>query len=448
MSVFDGLYNLAARLGTDRDKASHTAYSFTPLQHHELLTAYRTAWLPRKIVDIPALDATRKWRAWQADKDQIARIEAEEKRLGLSGKVLDWITAGRLLRASAIYIGTGDADPAMPLNLRSIRAGGLRHLTVLTPMQISPGERDDDPESVGFGFPAYYRLTSSTRGEVRIHPSRLAVFRSSPLPSDATTYGDGWASDSVLQAVMDAVKHADSTAANIASLVFEAKIDVLKVQGLMDNMTDPAFESLMFKRLAAIGMMKGNNGSFMIDTQDDYQQKTASFATLPEVLDRFMQNVAGAADIPMTRLFGQSPAGLNATGDSDIRNYYDRVQSMQELEVSPAMANLDEALIRSALGDRPEEIHYNWRSLWQTTEKERAEIAKITAETAKSLKDAGIFQDIVLAEATSNALIEGGLLPGLEAAIDEHGIELEDPDEVEAGVMPVPQQPMPEIVEE
>lgn len=436
MSFLDGLYNLAARLGTDRDKASHTAYGFTPMQYHELLTAYRTAWLPRKIVDIPALDATRKWRAWQADKDQISKLEEEEKRLGLQGKTLDWITNGRLFKACAIYIGTGDGDPAMPLNLRSIKAGGLRHLTVLTPQQIAPGERDDDPESEGFGLPAYYRLSGTTRGEVRIHPSRLAIFRGSPLPNDAGTYGDGWASDSTLQSVMEAVKHADATAANIASLVFEAKIDVLKVQGLMDNMTDPSFEAKMFKRMTAVGMMKGNNGALMIDADDDYQQKSASFATLPEVLDRFMQNVAGAADIPMTRLFGQSPAGLNATGESDIRNYYDRVQSMQELELSPAMANLDEALIRSALGDRPDEIHYNWRPLWQTTEKERAEIGELTARMAKTLKEAEIFPIEVLSEATSNALIEGGLLPGLEAAIDEHGLELDDPDELAAEMLP------------
>ena len=49
----------------------------------------------------------------------------------------------------------------------------------------------------------------------------------------------------------------------------------------------------------------------------------------------FLQVAAGAADIPVTRLLGQSPAGLSATGDSDTRNYYDMIAARQELDLRP-----------------------------------------------------------------------------------------------------------------
>ena len=73
----DKLVNLVANLGTERDKSSSSTYAPVLLTDEQLINAYRGAWLPRKIVDIPALDATRRWRGWQADKPQIEKIEAE-----------------------------------------------------------------------------------------------------------------------------------------------------------------------------------------------------------------------------------------------------------------------------------------------------------------------------------------------------------------------------------
>src|SRR5690606_6151383 len=105
------------------------------------------------------------------------------------------------------------------------------------------------------------------------------------------------------------------------------------------------------------------------------------------------QLVSGAADIPITRFLGQSPGGMQSTGESDIRNYYDRIKAGQELEMRPAMAVLDECLIRSALGSRPADLFYTWRSLWQSSEKERADIGKTTADTIKTLSDTKLIPE-------------------------------------------------------
>ena len=112
----DKLVNLVANLGTERDKASGSTYSPVILTDEQLINAYRGAWLPRKIVDIPALDGTRRWRAWQADKDQIEKIEAEEARLDLRAKVKQALTRARLFGGSAIFIGTGETNTTTPLD--------------------------------------------------------------------------------------------------------------------------------------------------------------------------------------------------------------------------------------------------------------------------------------------------------------------------------------------
>ena len=73
----DSLRNLVANLGTARDKASHSQYGVPVLSDFEATNAYRGSWLPRKIVDIPAMDATRNWRNWHAEADDVSALEAE-----------------------------------------------------------------------------------------------------------------------------------------------------------------------------------------------------------------------------------------------------------------------------------------------------------------------------------------------------------------------------------
>ncbi|MEJ7685635.1 MAG: phage portal protein [Variovorax sp.] len=433
--VNDKLVNVVANLGTDRDKAAASFYGLPILTDDQAMNAYRGAWLPRKIVDIPALDATRRWRAWQAKKEQVEKIEAEERRLQLRSKVRDAMIKARLFGGAAIFLGTADRRPERAIVPGNIGRGGLKYLAVMTCKQLQAGELERDVLQPGFGKPKDFTLSSAT-GVVKIHPSRLILFPGAPLPDPETTMTQhqGWG-DSVLTAVMQAVSHSDSTMANVASLVFEAKVDVIRIPEFMAMLeSNPNYPKLIHERLMLAAAAKGINGMLLLDKEEEYQTKSAAFTSLPDVIDRFLQAVSGASDIPATRLLGQSPAGLSATGESDARNYYDRIQSMQELDVSPAMEISDECLIRSALGVRPREIHYIWNTLWQPTAAERSAMGKEVAETIKTLKDANLFKPEALSEAAANLLVENSVLPGLEAALETHGRDVpKDPVPTAAG---------------
>lgn len=437
--IKDGLQSLTAELGTSRDKATSVSYKVNEYSEHDLVSAYRTSWLARKIVDIPAQDSTREWRAWKGEEDQIEKIEEEEHRLGLQAKAMRAATLGRLYGAAYLYYDLGD-DPSKPINLERVKTGGLRFITVLTHQQLVAGEYDQDPLSPTYGQPQWYDTANSSSGTQRVHPSRVVRFGGYPRPEQELLMDAR--DDSVLVSLLDAVKQFDSTAANIASLVFEAKIDVIKVNGLMNMAGNPYEEQKLLERYRLAAVAKGNNGMLLLDGENEqYEQKAYSFSALSDIMDRFSQNSAGAADIPMTRLFGRSPGGMNSTGDSDLRNYYDRIKADQNLKLRPALANLDECLIRSALGSRPEEIHYLWNSLWQVSDKERSDLGTATVGMVKSLKETGLLPDEVLAKVTVTALTEDGVLPGLEseyATFFEEGGEW-DLDQEEPPVEPGPQ---------
>ena len=223
---------------------------------------------------------------------------------------------------------------------------------------------------------------------------------------------------------MEAIKQADGTAANIVSLIFEAMIDIIRIPNFMASLGNEDYKRKIIERYTLANTSKGINGTLMLD-KEEYESKSASFATLPDVLDRFLQIVSGAADMPATRLLGQAPAGMNATGESDLRNYYDRLQAMQSLEMTPAMYRMDEAIIRSALGSRPADVYYEWAALWGMSEKEKADVFKTKADAARAIAGSSIQQPLMPIDALSDALVntfvEDGSLPGLEAAIEEYG---------------------------
>lgn len=419
--IWDGYGNVVAGFGGGRDKASAGVYVDRTYGDAELLAAYETSFLPRRIVDTIAEDATRRWRNWNAPPDQISAIEAEESRTGVLLAVETGLKNGRLLGGAAVYFPVRGQAPDTPFDPKTVGKGDLRRCIVFSQMQLTQGDLDEDLDSENFGNPEFYLYKKpSGAGDVKIHHSRLMIFKGDERPLDMPRVSTAW-SRSVLQVVLNATKHVDGAITAIANLIFEAKIDVINVKGLMQKLaSQPGYEADLLKRFSMASMSKSVNGTLILDELEQYQQKSQTYGSLPELIDRFYQYVSGSCSIPVTRLFGTSPGGLNATGEADIRHYYDRVQSMQNNKITPAMKNYDEAVIRSALGRRPKEIFYTWRPLWQVTEKERAEIGLNITKMGETMIKNGMIDPYSMGMAVVNAITEHEALPGLEDAWQMH----------------------------
>lgn len=407
----DTLTNLVAGLFTGKDKLAHDRFGLVLQDRGQLDAAYRGDWIARKVIDVPPFDMTREWRRWHAAPEQIAAIEAEEARLDVQRKVARALRLARLYGGAALVLGAGDGDPAQPMP--PLGRGALRYLHVMHRWEISPGEIDRDVLSPGFGEPGWYQVASAGHGGVRLHPGRVVRLAGAELPDGAGT--DGWG-DSVLQAVMDAIRQAGLAAQGVATLIHEAKLDVIRIPQLTQNLAQADYAERLVDRFTLANTMKGLVNALVIDKEEEWDRKQLSFAQLPEIMQQYLQIAAGAADIPATRLLGQAPAGLNATGEGDIRNYYDRIAAEQRVTLGPALRRLDEALILSALGSRPPEIRSEWAPLWQLGAGERAEIGKTKAETSALYAASGLIPPEVLARAVRNQVVEDGLYPGIEAA--------------------------------
>ncbi|CAN7517465.1 DUF1073 domain-containing protein [Brucella pseudogrignonensis] len=420
--ITDGFANFVTGLGGGNAKTSAHTYV---IDHDQvtLENAYRVSTWFGKIVDIPADDATREWRTWKADKQDIELIEAEEKRLQVRQKVRQALIWARLYGGAVIVPIGLPGDNSQPLNSERITKGSIKALTVLSRHEITAQDMIKDPMNPLYGHPRSYTINSGSGQQVSLHPSRVIRFNGRTV-NNRRVGTDGWG-DSIWMHLSDAVAAADSAASVIDALLQEAKIDVVRIKNMVQQMANGDAEASYIRRWQMVAVLKGISNVLMLDGDDEWDQKQITWTGLPDVTNTLLNILAGASDIPLTRLTGKQESGLSGKDEGSLRNYYNHVKSLQELQYSPALAPLDEMLIRSALGARPSEIWYQWASLWQPTAKETAEIDKLQAETVKTYAETALIPSDALGEMLQTRLIESGVWPGAETAFDNARKSLE-----------------------
>ena len=413
----DGLRNLVSGLGTRADKSYSTAYFLVSMTDEQLITAYRSDWIVRKAVDIPALDAVREWRTWQASDTQIQDIADVETRLGLRQKVRDCLIRARLLGGAVLVMGIGSESPEKEMVPENVKKDDLKFVHVMARNEITTGPLNLDPLDEFYGEPEYYEIRTDKKGIVKIHPSRVVRLIGNPTP--LLSIGQAWG-DSILLSIDDAVKQAGTAAQSLVALIQEAKTDIVKIPDLMNNLSTAEYEQKLLERFSLAGTTRSVVNTYILDSEEEWQRSQTNFSSLPDAVRLYLQIVSGAADIPATRMLGQSPGGIVASGDTDTRNYYDRVSSEQENTLRPALRRLDEALIRSALGSRPDEIYYDWAPLWQMDEAQKANMVLAKAQALQIHHDTGLLDPVALSEGFINQLIADNVYPGLSINIEDN----------------------------
>jgi phage-related protein (TIGR01555 family) len=397
--VFDGMQNLIAALGTSRDKRSFGTYTLClERSQMELDAIYSSSWLADKIVSVIPDDMTREWvdLSWdgldERPEDKKLLKDAVEM-FDLRGKVNEAAKWGRLYGGAVILILIAGEDPRLPLDIHAVKKGSLKLLDVsdrhLCTADAVYGTTDD-----GVGMPLYYReaLTGLT-----FHWSRVIRFEGRLLTKQQRRSNQGW-NGSVLGPVMDSIKDYDFTRTGIASMVYEANVDIISVDGLYDILATDDGEARLTKRFTSAGTLKSYNHMLLIDKEkESHGQKTTSFSGVNEVLEKFMVDVSGAADVPITRLFGRSPGGLNATGDSDAANYDNHVAAKQMTHLRRPLKVLFEVIARSTFGTLPENFDFTFRPLSQMSSTEKATIQKTNADRDKIYVDLGVLTEGAIA---------------------------------------------------
>ena len=290
----------------------------------------------------------------------------------------------RAYGGGAILIGANDytTDLREPLDLSLVKS--LDWLTVLEPRELIPRYWYNNPRAPKFGEPAIYQLMPFVSGSpidgdyhmetTEIHESRLLIFNGARVSRLQAASGiAGWG-DSVLTRVINSLQQYRTSLKSAAVLLSDFSQAVMKIKGLADLVAQDGQQAFL-QKLVSIDMSRSVIRAMVVDADgEDFERKSTPMTGFAETVDRLATALAADADMPLTLLFGMSPAGMNATGASDIRFFYDRVSSVQELEIAPAILRLVEIAL-AAQGEDPDTTPHavRFKSLWQPTELEIAQ---------------------------------------------------------------------------
>lgn len=428
----DAFSNPAARLGFGTlDLTQGTAYPLTRMsQNYQLLTSlYRDNWIVQNIVTTIPNDILRKWYDLKTaiDPGLITQFRRMERTTHLRQRLSQGFYWGRLYGGAAgLILIKGQEDLSEPLDIDSVMPGAFQGLMIVDRWNgIYPDIGTvKDPADPDFGLPEYYTIRDEERNFIaaRVHHSRIVRFLGRELPWLESIAEQYWG-ESEIEAIFNEIVKRDNTSANIASLTFKANVNYMEADGLdqLLGTGNAEMQRRFWNLMQAQNVLESNFGLRILNKGDAIHNTQYTFTGIADAYDRIMMDVAGAARTPVTKLFGRSPAGMNATGESDMRNYYDYIDGLRETVFRPIIERLLPVMAYSVWGQIPDDLDIEFPEMETADPKELSEIAQNRANS-------------VIAAYQTNLIDKGTALQELKACGDDTGVfgKISD-DDIEAG---------------
>lgn len=392
----DGWQNTATNLGVSSSRTSSTLYkSAVNLDQYTLEALYKSNGIAKRVVNIVVDDAIRGFiEADNALLDKLKRVKAKQQ-ITKAGRF------GRLYGGALLVALVDDGLPLeMPLNLRRVHS--LISLKVFDRHQVRWTNDDlcTDFFKEYYGEPEVYTIQSTSSQIIddqafRVHRSRCFLFGGEDLVNSEKAYNQGW-DVSVLQSCYEALRNYGLVVNSSAEIVQDFIQVLMKMDDLTDKLSAPNGTQEIHGRMQAIDLSRSASNLILLDSEsEDYEKRASSVGGLSDLWDRFAEGISSATGIPATRLFGRSPAGMNATGKSDMQNWYDIVSAYRENQIEPCMTWLIEILqAQKNWKKKPESLEWEFPSLTEPSESEWADIKKKYAEIDALYIDRGAIDPI------------------------------------------------------
>ncbi len=378
---------------TRRDRSRSARPTVDVLDYSTLLALWRGDDMGSRIAEQPPRDALRSELLVDVGDPEVSRtVRGKLDDLQLVPRLLDGLIQERVFGGAATLVVVDDGRSLdLPIDLS--RVASVRALVHLEAQYLLPSRWDDDPLSPSFGKVLIWRTTPSGTGSIatEIHRDRLLTYPGIETTAQVRRERQGWG-DSIFFRLWRTLQQWGAAVEGVGVLLGD-KSKILKMRGLYellganDRATVEGRAASLFDLLATYGIA-------IIDAEESLDRFDSSLTGVPDTLDRLTSRLAAAAGIPVTVLLGEAPAGLNATGDSDVRNYYDRLAADRTAKIVPLVERVVRLVLLSKTGPtggvEPPMWSASFAPLWQPTPSEGADIEAKQAQTDKTLVEAKI----------------------------------------------------------
>jgi phage-related protein (TIGR01555 family) len=392
--VLDAYSNPAANLGFGTQALGEsTQYPLTRLTNDFNLmnSLYRSHWIVRNIVNVIPADMTKNWIKVlsQVKPAALDKLQAAERRCQLQRDVLTGLQWARLYGGAlgVMWIDGHDDKLDKPLLLDEVLPGTFQGLYIIDRWSglVPSGTLVADMGDSDRGMPEYYEVQNHADDTVaKIHHSRCVRFVGNKISYYEQTAEMMWGA-SVIESVWEELRRRDDISASIGALVFQAKLITHTVEDI-DKMfaigNDKQIKNF-WTRMQNAAMLRNNFGTQVLGKDEKMDVHSYAFAGLAQIEQNAMLNVSGATAIPMSKLFGRSPGGLNAAGSSagDDVNYINHIEIMQTQDLAPIIDRVYPVLMMSTWGEIPNDFDYSFSSIRSISTDAMAKIAEFKGKT-------------------------------------------------------------------
>lgn len=384
MVAKDTYSNIPANLGFGSNNLNETArYVMTRFtwDYWTLNVLYRNNWIAKAIIDKPANEMLKNGFELQSqiDPEKAQDIMQVWQRTKTNEKFLECLKWSRLYGGCLLIpMIDNQGDMSEPLDFDTIMPGSYKGCFLVDRWSgVTPSiEMIDEIDDPDFGKPKYYTVScESLRKSIKIHHSRVIKLIGRRLPY-WEEIAENWWGASELEHVFTELRKRDDTSANLSFLIFLANIRVFKMKDLGQLITlgDQQAAQQVYNTMVSMNNLMCNTGTLVMDQEDSFENHTNSFEGMNSVYESFMLDISGAAEIPVDKLFGRSPAGFN-NGEETLQNYYDMIQEKQESDIRTPLEKLIRIITMSTLGKLPDDLEIQFNPVRRPAEMEKADLA-------------------------------------------------------------------------
>lgn len=437
----DGYTNMLNKYGSTQDNSTAYEYDLESVTDDmELTSLYEGNGLFAKIIDRPAEEAVKHGFDIQyGDQDIAEYVEERMDRLEMEDRFATAEKWARLYGGAIIVMlvddGRGLEEPLDWKNVRSIEELRVFERSLVQPDYLSMNQfhfEDSMRSGHGFGEPEYYHVFS-TYGYFTVHRSRCLVFRNGRLPErTSNAIYRYWGIPEYVRMKRE-LRECITAHGNGGRLLERCVQAIYKMKNLANMLSTDAGENQVLKRLQVIDMARNLLNSIAIDNDgEEYSFESFAMSGVKDILDATCNMLSAVTNIPQTILFGRSPAGMNATGENDLENYYNMVENIQKQNMKANSRTVIDLILRQGKleGKIAEVPKYKVRfaSLWSMSEKEQAAVEKTKADTKHTkAQTAQIYMDSSVldpSEVRKSLVMEGDF--DIEEVISPDDLELPD----------------------
>jgi phage-related protein (TIGR01555 family) len=383
--------------------------------------------MAKRYIDLIVDDMTRQWIEIPEDTD--GQILKKMRKLKAKSQFKNALRASKLFGGSIIFMVIEDGkEPNEPVDLNNIKTISKLKYFSRRFVKIDQANYYKDATKGNFGDPEFFNVT--VNGQIKtIHESRCLVFKGEYYPQEelgiTPTYEKYWGL-SILTALHEMFEDYGLALQALSRSLLKANVDVLKIKNLMKLLANPDGKKQLDARAQIFDLAKSVTTTLLLDNDESYESVTQAFNGVAEVFSKIESTLTGMCGVPGNILLGIPTKGLNATGDNEVRVYYDKIKSDQEEEILDPVEKLTGyiTLAKDFKGSKLVDPEITFNPLWQMTEAQLVDMRNKQADTDDKYVQMGVLDPN---EVRQNRF--GGDCYSIETMVEGDAPEIIDPAE-------------------